>query len=255
MSPAKHLAADRVLARLVEQILDGTYGIGAMLPSESALASEHGVSRLTVREAVKILRVQQVVRVEQGRGTLVNPVAAWTPLDASLLAAKSRHTMGAPAMASKLLEVRRLVEPGAAALVAARRTDDDLVALEAIQATMRAAVVDVEAVTRADLAFHRRLLDATGNPFVTVLFEPLDELLYESRRQTKAFPELCEHALYAHGQILAAVRDRDPERARRAMQDHLEQTETHLSELLSSGPEDGVERFLTGPALHAEGSS
>ncbi len=232
MSP-QELAADRVVADLIEKILSGHIQPGSMLPSEADLAEEAGVSRLTIREAIKILRAQRVVEVQHGRGTLVNAIARWSPLDATLLAAKSQHTMGAAAMARKLLEARRLVEVGVAELAAARRTESDLDALAGANERMKEAGDDVDMITKADLAFHQALMAAAGNAFIASLFDPLEELLYEARRQTKVHPEICAHAIAAHARILKAVRDKDPEGARWAMHDHLMQTEEDLEAILS----------------------
>jgi DNA-binding FadR family transcriptional regulator len=87
---------------------------------------------------------------------------------------------------------------------------------------------------------------------VSVLFDPLEAVLLESRRQTKAFPELCEHALSAHWQIFKAVRDRDPDGARRAMLDHLDQTEQHLDMLIARGSQGGAEQLLSDPRTSQE---
>ena len=115
--------AEQVAGRLLHDIAEGVYPTGSRLPPEPVLAEAAGVSRLTLREAVKSLGQRGVVRVEQGRGTFVNPTSEWLPLDPQLLATLVRRDHG---LAAQLTEVRRIVEVGAASLAARRRTAEDL---------------------------------------------------------------------------------------------------------------------------------
>src|SRR6266508_3375762 len=133
------------------------------------------VSRLTVREAVKALRSKGVVRIEQGRGTFVNPPSHWSPLDPDLLMARAAPAEGTRELAMKLTEARVLVEVGVAGLAARRRTRADLTELKRALDRMRRASDrdDVDGFTEADLEFHGIIMAAAGNPFVTALFEPL----------------------------------------------------------------------------------
>jgi GntR family transcriptional regulator, transcriptional repressor for pyruvate dehydrogenase complex len=87
---------------------------------------------------------------------------------------------------------------------------------------------DVEAFVAADLAFHETVLHAAGNGLIAALLDPLSRLLVPARRQTSEFADIRRHALEYHAAILESVRARDPERARRAMHDHIEQTQEDL---------------------------
>ena len=78
---------------LLESIVDGQFPIESVLPSEGELALKYGMSRLTVREAVRILRSQNIVTIHRGRGTFINPPQAWTswlPSSASRNAGRPR---------------------------------------------------------------------------------------------------------------------------------------------------------------------
>jgi GntR family transcriptional repressor for pyruvate dehydrogenase complex len=215
---------DRIAARLLADIVAGTYPPDAPLPPEVELAERVGASRLTVRDAIRILRHQGVVRVVRGRGTYVLPRERWSPLDPLVLAALAGTPDGVGGQMTALLEARALVEVGAAELAAARRDDADLRAMaEAIQA-MRRAGDDLEAFVDADIAFHDAVLSAAGNAVLAALFEPIARLLHDSRVRTSRNFFARGHAIAAHERIRTAIERRSPVQAAWAMRDHLNQT-------------------------------
>ncbi|KAA5838215.1 FadR/GntR family transcriptional regulator [Saccharopolyspora hirsuta] len=219
---------DDLAEQLLGAIIDGNYPPGTALPSEAELAEQFSVSRLTVREAVKVLRVQNVVRIQRGRGTYVNAPAQWTALDPMIRAATAPRA-GRP-VSEGLIEARRLLEVGAAELAATKRTEDDLAQLREQLQDMRTAhdAGDVELFVTADLAFHHTVMQATGNAFIPLMFEPFGRLLVEGRRETSAVGEIRANAIAQHDKVLRALESGDPARARRAMGDHLAQTADDL---------------------------
>jgi len=230
MSSRRSLAED-LAEQLLEQIIEGHYGAGTALPSELDLAQRAGVSRLTVREAIKTLRASNIVSIHRGRGTYVNPPDQWTALEPVLRAARSADTTReAAGIPYRLLEARRIIEVSVAELAAARRTDDDLAAMDTALTEMvdSARSGDVDAFVTADIAFHRAVLDAARNPFIAAMFDPLGRLLVEARRQTSSHEKIREHAIEHHRNVLNAIRSGDAERARWAMYGHLRQTEDDL---------------------------
>ena len=219
----KSLVAE-VAEELLDRIVAGEFPPGSVVPGELELSSRHDVSRMTVREAVKTLAAQNILRVERGRGTYVNPINRWSSLHA-VLRATSEGTDGASA-AVQLIELRRMLETGACELAAGRISDEDLAALDVFVSQMRAAhdAKDLESFVEADLAFHDVILHASENAFVAVLFEPLSQVLAERRAETSAVPEIQEHAITMHADIAEALRSRDPQAARGAMDAHMQQT-------------------------------
>ncbi|NYI85263.1 DNA-binding FadR family transcriptional regulator [Saccharopolyspora hordei] len=217
---------DDLAEQLLGAIIEGTYPPGAALPTEAELAEQFSVSRLTVREAVKVLRAQNVVRVQRGRGTYVNPPAQWTALDPMIRAA----TRAGRVVSESLIEARRLLEVGAAELAATKRTEDHLAQLREQLQDMRTAdeTGDVELFVSADIAFHDTVMQATGNAFIPLMFEPFGRLLVEGRRETSAVGAIRTNAIAEHGKVLRALESGDPNRARRAMSDHLAQTADDL---------------------------
>lgn len=215
---------------IVNDILAGKYSPNSPLPSETELAERSGVSRLTVREAMKALSAKQVVRVEHGRGTFVNQPSEWSVLDPVLLIARSSYEEDRLALPRKLIEARRVVEVAVAELAAERRTMDDLAGLDDSLRLMREAAVrgDVTSFVAADIAFHQRVMDAAGNNFITSLFDPLSKILQLTRHQTSAHAPVREHAIVHHQHILDALRRGTPVRAGRAMREHMNQTEEDM---------------------------
>lgn len=221
---SRQTLADSVFADLLERILSGDIQPEAPLPAEAELARSADVSRLTVREALKTLQAQNIVTVRRGLGTFVNPPEEWTGLEAILRAA-ARGT-GIDEAALKLLEVRRIMETGAAELAARHATPEHLAAMDKAIGDLETAheAGDLDAVTLADLAFHNVVFRASANPFLPALLGQLGHLLYTTRRETSAFPEVQRHALEHHRLVLAAIATGEPEAARRAMDDHINQT-------------------------------
>lgn len=222
--------AEQVAGHLLHDITEGLHPAGARLPPEPVLAEAAGVSRLTLREAVKWLGQRGVVRVEQGRGTFVNPTSEWLPLDPQLLATLVRRDHG---LAAQLTEVRRIVEVGAATLAARRRTTEDLErmrdAIERAEAAFERG--DEVAFSEADIAFHQSVLDAVENHFVPALLVPVDAALREIRHQTSRDRRASRRALVMHTRIYEAIRRRSSAVAADAMRRHLDETRRYVQSM------------------------
>jgi DNA-binding FadR family transcriptional regulator len=83
---------------------------------------------------------------------------------------------------------------------------------------------DLDRFVEADIAFHDAVLRASGNPFVRALFGQLGQLLYLTRRETSAVNEIQQHAIDYHQRVMDSILSGDPERARQAMDAHMDQT-------------------------------
>nr|WP_307327010.1 FCD domain-containing protein [Microbacterium sp. SORGH_AS_1204] len=226
---ARRSRVDEVVDGLFDDIVARRLLADQALPSEPELGERFDVSRVTVREAVKTLQARGVVRVESGRGSFVQPVSRWTSLSAVLAATSAT---GDAEAAEQLIELRRIFETGAAALAASRATPDEVDAIAADLDAMRDAhrTDDLASFVAADLSFHDRIIAASRNPFLTVMFAPLTEVLSERRAQTSRVRLIQEHAIVEHEHVLDALRDGDPEDARRAMDSHMRQTLEDLRE-------------------------
>jgi DNA-binding FadR family transcriptional regulator len=207
----------------------GEYPPGSQLPPEAELAARANVSRLTLREAVKVLRDKGMLRVEHGRGTFVNPPELWSPLDPELLASRSALDGVSGLFAQQLLEARTVVELGVARLAAQRHTDEDIARMRTTITAMQAChdAGDLPGYTAADRAFHEALLVGAGNPFLAALFEPIRTQVEQVRVTTACDDTMREKAIAAHTRILEAVAADDEQAATGEMWAHLE--EAHLA--------------------------
>lgn len=213
---------DRVRGTILDGVASGRYPVGSQLPPEDALAAEVGASRLTTREAVKVLAAQRVLRPLQGRGTFVNEVSQWVAIDALTRMQPGR---AAPVL-RQLFEVRAMLEVGAARLFATVATPAQLATMHRHLDAMRRAHADADAaaMTAADLAFHAVILENCANPFVAAALQPISRALVEARRETSQLPTMRAHAIDEHAKVLAALETGRPDAAARAMESHMLQT-------------------------------
>jgi len=218
--------------QLLDAIIAGTLTAGEQLPPEGQLAVEFGVSRLTMREAVRLLQAQGVIVQVPGSRHRIAPVAEWTGMDAVVRHARSAGQRRQSSV--ELLEVRMMIETGAAQLAAERRTDDDLAMLEDSLARMTAhhEAGDVDAFVAADLEFHDAIMRAADNRILIAAMLPLTTMLEETRGETSAIAAIREHAIVEHRNVLDAIRAGRADAARDAMAHHMRQTHDDLVSLV-----------------------
>jgi DNA-binding FadR family transcriptional regulator len=212
--------AARSLHSLVVQelgllIVSGKLKPGEGLPREDLLAEQMKVSRTALREAMKVLVAKGLIESRQRTGARVREAVYWRQLDADVLAWRCA-SMPTESFVEKLVEMRELIEPGAAAAAASRRTDAQLVDLKAAYDAM-AASEDLDAWAEADLAFHEILLQATNNELMVSLFSVIETALGTFFLLSARNAENFKSALPAHEKVYEAVRLRQPDVARQAM--------------------------------------
>nr|WP_055505616.1 FCD domain-containing protein [Nonomuraea pusilla] len=214
---------EQATRHLREQITDGHWPVGTRLPGENALAATLGVGRSTVREALRALAGAGLVQARQGSGVYViadRPADDWP--------ARLRR-----AAITDVYEVRVMVETQAARLAAARRTAEDVAALEAaLEARGRAAREGDAAFVDADVALHAAVVAAAGNPVLDGLFAEFAPLLRERLVDLVELLGLRDHDAApgqdAHAALVDAIRRGDAEAAGAVLQEELEQTLAHL---------------------------
>jgi GntR family transcriptional repressor for pyruvate dehydrogenase complex len=209
---------------LVRRIVRGEIQPGEAMPSEDDLASQFDVSRPVIREAVKELAVIGLVESRQGRSTRVTPETEWNPFDARVL--EARRELGAvDRVLLELLELRRLVEVGAAGLAATRRSDADLERMDAAIKAMEANTGDFDRYTDGDIEFHDAILSAAGNRLLVRLIDLIGPLMRVGRRMSlNRRPEGPAESLREHKEILRAIKSAEVVKARQSMREHLSWT-------------------------------
>jgi GntR family transcriptional regulator, transcriptional repressor for pyruvate dehydrogenase complex len=210
----------QIVSRLLDLIQQRHLGPGDRLPAERELAATMGVSRSSLREALRALTVLGVTEMRHGTGTYVSS------LEPDLLVRPLSFVLSlSDGGFDQLFEARRVVEPAMAAL-AAPRIDDALAdRLEALAARAAAAVDDEEAFLVADLELHDTIRVTAGNAILGRFMESIAALGLASRKATNPSRRVRAQSVKDHQGIVAALRRRDPEAAAAAMLDHLENVE------------------------------
>lgn len=206
---------DEVMAQLEALIAHGRWPVGTKIPPEPELVAALGVGRNTVREAVRALEHAGLLEPRRGDGTYVR---ATSDLGAAFLRRARRSTV------LDVLDVRASLERDAAAAAAERRTDADVAALRAALAARRGAGSDRAAFVAADLAFHRAVIAATGNPVLVDLYSGLTEAV---QRSVAEIDELDRgdggdpDGFPGHDELADAIEAGDPVAARAAAECYL----------------------------------
>jgi GntR family transcriptional regulator, transcriptional repressor for pyruvate dehydrogenase complex len=217
-------STEQVVTHIRGLIERGELRPGDRLPAERHLAARLGVSRPSVRAGLRALSAMGVVQPRHGSGTYIPdgpPVLGSEPI--SFLAALHGFT------GLEMYEARRILEVGAAGLAAERASDEQLAKLAEDVEALYGALDSPQVFLVHDINFHRSVAAASGNPIVASLMEMVSALYYDRRRQTaeRASERDLRDAAEAHRRIYDAIRERDADRARMAMNEHLLQASAY----------------------------
>lgn len=209
-------ACDAVIAQLEQRIADGTWPVNTRIPTEPELTAALGVGRNTVREAVRALEHAGLLEPRRGDGTYVR---ATTALGAALYR-RARQTD-----LLHVVDVRATLERAAAETAARNRSEAAAELVARTARTRRAACdtadVDTDAFIAADLAFHRAVVAATGNPVLVDLYDGLTEAVERSVAELSRLHG--DHAGFpGHDELAAAIVAGDPEAAVAAADSYLD---------------------------------
>ena len=209
---------EQIADKLREMIIQEEMKTGAKLPAEAELMARFGVSRSTVREAVKILQTEHIVDIRQGQGTFLcaMPGLASDPL--GLRFADQEELI------AQLLETRLLVEPGVAALAAQRRTEKDLMQMKLLLDRMDNAYLHGEDYTPFDFEFHSVIAQCTRNDVVGRLLPTIHESIQAGYHHTQRVEGSYQRASQCHLEMYRGIMEGDSDRARQAAQRHMMQT-------------------------------
>jgi DNA-binding FadR family transcriptional regulator len=225
---------DEAMDKIKAMIVAGELAPGSRLPKEELLAAQLGLSRNSLREAVRALTAMRILIVRQGDGTYVSSLEPHLLLET--LSFASDVSQGQTAL--QLIQVRRLLEPQATGLAAALLTPKDLRELDDILTRSKSAAT-VEEFVAHDIAFHTRIIEAVGNPVLSMLLRVLSTSTQRARivRGSQA-RRAVDNAHRDHQQILDALRARDALLAASAATVHITAVEQWLATSLTDAPEE-----------------
>lgn len=231
-------ASSEVSTQIKEMIRQGQLQPGDRLPPERELAEILGVSRTTIREALRSLSAIGMISIRQGEGSFVEHFKLEGILEPlSVLF----HLEGDESGIRSFSEVREILEVEMAALAAKRADAEDIRAIEDCVAAMVEEVRNGGVGDIADANFHLALAKASKNPLILRLMETITDLMkhtYQaSRKQLFLDQETLEEIYNSHSEVAEAIRMKKPQVARQRMKDHLKRVENKM-EVLNQLPRE-----------------
>jgi len=222
---------DEAISKIRDLIRSDRLAPGDRLPPEPQLSAQLGLSRSGLREAIKALEVARVLDVRRGDGTYVTSLAPRLLLEGFGFAVDLFRDDSLP----EIMEVRRLLEPAATGLAAARITGDRLAELAGLLSKMRAAARDAELLIGYDAAFHRTVAIATGNESLASLLEGLSGRTLRARmwRGVTTNDKVAAQTIAEHERIYRALCARDQNLAQSVALVHVDTSESWLRALLA----------------------
>lgn len=219
---------EQVVQRLREHVTDSELDVGDKLPAERELAERLGVSRTSIKQAIVVLEVQGLVEVRHGGGTYLRRKQLESEPVAELVARKRRLP--------EILDAREGLETKLAELAAERRTEADLVELDAALDEMRGQIDAGELGNEGDRRFHAAVTAAAHSGLLAEFMRAIADEVAESRQESLRQPNRPPKSLVQHEHIAEAIRAGNPDTARSAMRRHLETV--RRVRLLSWEPEE-----------------
>ena len=210
--------SDRVTQELGRAIISGQYSNETGFPSEAKMCEDYGVSRTSIREAVKMLGAKGLITSRPRKGIVIEPASRWNLYDTSVLKWMLESSPSLYVL-REFLQMRMAIEPQAAALAAQYASDADIDKIEqALQAMAsagsRAGAEADNCLHEADVAFHTSILAASKNRFILQLRDFVSTALNVSIQHTTPAKGNIKTILEEHDKVYQAIRNRHPERAK-----------------------------------------
>jgi DNA-binding FadR family transcriptional regulator len=226
----------QVARQIGSAIVDGTYRVSERLPLEAELSSQYGVSRNTIREAVRLLAAKMLVEVAPRRGTVVLPRTQWNILDREVLEWSASVFRNDPTFMREISRARYIVEPAAAEEAARHATPAEI---ETIREAYRAMVAEAgqphgDPAIKADLAFHFAIASATHNRFLKFMAHSIIHAIGLNFQVLFTIPDNFANNLENHRLTAEAIAAHDPPAAARAMLRLLDHSEDAMRTLFET---------------------
>jgi GntR family galactonate operon transcriptional repressor len=202
--------SERLLPEIQRMIVEEYATPGSRLPNEGALAERFDVSRIVIREAMKVLQDRGVVEVRAGRGTLTLACKPDLVRESLLRVFRDQPIPTFEEMES-MLELRQVLEEMSASLAAVRATDEDLAGIQAALAGMQDG--PLEDAIAADVEFHRAVLRAAHNRYLEMVLDPVMSVFLQQIKLTNT----ATMGIDLHHDIFEQIRARNPVAARQAV--------------------------------------
>ena len=205
------------VAKQIERLILTKLHPGDKLPAERELAEMFGVSRSSIRDAIRSLELVGLVEPRQGAGTVVCEVTADTLINP--LASLLKHQQQ---LVGELLDFRLMIEPPLAARAATHASPEEIDEMEEILHRQGEKLAKEELAVEEDSEFHYAIAMASGNTVVLRVLDLLMDLLRDTRERSLQLQGRPQKSLGGHRRILGAIKRHDGEAAKAAMRRHIE---------------------------------
>jgi GntR family transcriptional repressor for pyruvate dehydrogenase complex len=212
-------ASDVLAAEVRERIFSGELAEGTALPPERQLVEQTGLSRATVREALRVLEVENLLNIRPGRG---GGAFVHRPDHRSLANTVQLVIRGQRIRLESLHQTREAIEPTCAALAARHRTGEDLAELDAANSDLVDAGADIPRFLRANIRWHNAVAKAGGNELLIGFMSALSQSIYAATDLERFMDaQVRKLTARAHAKITDAIREQDEAAAMRRMTRHV----------------------------------
>ncbi len=211
------------VAKQIERLILKKLQPGDKLPSERDLAESLGVSRSSIRDAIRSLELMGMVEPRQGAGTIVRQISSDSLVNPLANARKRKEEL-----VGELLDFRKMLEPSLASRAATRVSAEELAEMEDILKRQDEKLRNGESTIAEDTEFHYAIALASGNSVVRKVLDTLMDLLRDSRERSLQVDGRPQKSLAGHRKILAALNRHDADAAKLAMRHHIEDVEKML---------------------------
>ena len=244
-SPFAKIKREEPLSHKVEQqireaIRQKVFLPGDKLPGEFELSEKFGVSRTAVREALRMLSGRGMVDIRKGSGVYISEMGMSSVVDPLYDLLEIKCGKGS---LLHILRVRLILEPENTRLAVLNCSEEDIAYLDEKYHQMAAHVDEPLKNIENDIKFHRRIAQATQNPLIPVIMEPIFQLLHKFISSTYKQSHAGEMAIAFHRDLVEHFNNRNADAAAETMREHLSHAEDHLLQYYESlGYTDNTER-------------
>ena len=222
----KQNQSDQVVEILQEYIASDKIEVGDKLPPELSLAEMLNVSRSTVREAIRTLSVLGYIEIVNGKGSFLRQKSIDLTMKQIVGWFESHRTE-----LNDFIEVRRLIEPYAVSVAIKRGSDLEISTVDAIRLKYEAelSTSSGKVLGNLDAEFHQAIVEMAHNPVLSNMYRVVVEAFSGLQKRSFSVQMHADNAVAPHREIMKAIKDRDTEKARTAIIEHLNKVYTDMS--------------------------
>jgi GntR family transcriptional repressor for pyruvate dehydrogenase complex len=237
VSPAaRESLSTQTLDQLIGWLKDGTFKAGGKLPSQNELVEYFGVSRTGIREALQMMAVLNLIEIKPGLGCFVKRVSPEYIIHADVLSILLEKEA-----VMDVIETRKLVESGIAALATERALPDDYWRMEDVLIAIDRSIQKNESIAVISTEFHCALAEASHNAVLAKLLRSFTQLMAKAGQlledSVEDLGKFKRHELKSHQDLYNVIKQRDPEKSRKAMINHITYSEKLILRVLKRAEE------------------